>query len=464
MATSSISSPGIASGLDVNSIISKLMELERIPLTKLNTQETNYQAKLTAYGSVKGALSGLQAATTKLATSSTFSAKSATVSDTTILSASASSTAAAGSYNLSITQLAKYHTVRSNTAYAATSDTFNTGTLDISINGGTAVPVTIDGSNNTLAGIAQAINNTTNVGVTATVINDGTTNRLVLRSNTSGSVGGISVAVTDDGSGGTHALANLDSVSLVQTQAADDAMLTINGLAITRTSNTITDAIEGVTLALTKGTVASPGTATLTVANNTSATTTAIEAFVKAYNDSVKLLKSSSAYDAATKKAAALTGDSTVRSLQSQLSTLVQSSVTGVTGGISSLSDIGITVQRDGTLSTDSTTLAAALADPAKDVAALFTQTTVGNEGIAVRFNTALDAIVGFDGTIASRTDGITTSIKDLGNRRDTLNYRLTQIETRYRAQFSALDTLVTSMNKTSQYLTQQLANLPKIS
>jgi flagellar hook-associated protein 2 len=404
-------------------------------------------------------LSTLQTTAATLADASTFSSKTASVSDATVLAASASSIASAGSYSLNVTQLAKYHTLRSNTNYAATTDTFNTGTLAIAIDGGTAVNVAITGSNNTLAGIRQAINDA-NAGVTATIINDGLTNRLVLKSDTSGSVGDISVAVTDDGSGGTHLLSGLDSASLVQTQAADDAMLSINGIDITRTSNTITDAIEGVTLNLTKGTLAAPGTVT----NNTAATTTAINNFVKAYNDSVSLLKTSSAYDTATKTGAALNGDGTVRSLQSQLIGLVQSSLTGVAGGISSLSDIGISVQTNGTLAVDNTKLAAALADPNKDVAALFSQTTSGNEGVAVRFNTALESIVGFGGMIAGRTDGITSAIKTIGTNRDTLNFRLSQIEGRYRRQFTALDTLVTQMNKTSQYLTQQLANLPTTS
>lgn len=456
MATSSISSPGIASGLDVNSIISKLMELEKIPLTKLATKETSYQAKLTAYGSVKGALSSLQTASNTLATTDAFTNKSASTSDITVLAASASSTAAAGSYNLSVTQLAKAHTVRSSTNYAATTDTFNTGTLAIKVGAGSTVNVVIDGTNNTLAGIRQAINEA-NTDVTATIIFDGTTNRLVFASKTSGLANPVSVAVTDDGSGGANPLLGLDSASLVETQAAKDAWLNINGIDITRSSNTITDAIEGVTLTLAKGTVATPGTATLTVATNTTATTAAIDAFVKAYNDSVGLLKTNSAYDAAAKKAAALNGESTVRSIQSSLSDLVQTNVTGIAGGISTLSDIGITMQTTGKLSVDSTKLAAALADPSKDVTSLFTQTTVGNEGIAVRFKTAMTAALSFDGVLAGRTDGITASIKDISTSRDTLNYRLTQIEARYRRQFTALDTLVTSMNKTSQYLTQQL-------
>ena len=454
MATSSIS----GSSLDIEGIVSKLMALERQPLSKLAAREADYNAKLSAYGSIKGALSSLQTASTSLASS--FGGYAASVSDSSVLAASASSSATAGTYSVSVTQLAKFHAVRSNTNYAATTDTFNLGSLDISINGGTPVTVTIDGTNNTLAGIRQAINDAA-AGVTATIINDGTTNRLVLTSTTSGSVGSISVAATDSGAGGTHALSQLDSASLVQTQAADDANLTINGIAITRTSNTISDAIAGVTLNLTKGTLASPGTATLAVARDTAATTSAVESFVKAYNDSVSLLKTNSAFDAATKRGSVLSGDGTVRSIQSQLSALARTNVTGIAGGISSLSDIGIEVQADGTLATDSTKLAAALADPNKDVAALFAQTTPGNEGIAVRIGTALDAIVGFGGVIAARTDGIGTSIKDIGINRDLLNSRLTQIETRYRRQFSALDALVSRLNQTSGFLTQALANLP---
>ena len=125
------------------------------------------------------------------------------------------------------------------------------------------------------------------------------------------------------------------------------------------------------------------------------------------------------------------------------------------------MSDIGISVQKDGTLAVNSSTLTAALADPGKDIKALFTQTTLGNEGLAVRFNTLLESFIGVDGTISSRSEGINASIKSVRRRADDMNRRLEQIEKRYRAQFSALDTLISSMQKTSQYLSQQLANLP---
>jgi flagellar hook-associated protein 2 len=210
--------------------------------------------------------------------------------------------------------------------------------------------------------------------------------------------------------------------------------------------------------------LASPASTTLTVATNNSTVTTAIDSFVKAYNDSVSQLKTLTAYDAANKKASVLTGDSTARSIQSELNNLVWSNVSGVAGGYSSLSDIGISLQKDGTLSVNSSKLTSVLADPDNDVTSLFTQTTTGNKGIAVRFSEMLDSIVGTDGMIDNRTDGITASIKGLQNRTDALNTRLTQIETRYRKQFSSLDTLLSRMQQTSQYLTQQLANLPSTS
>jgi flagellar hook-associated protein 2 len=462
----SISSPGLGSGLDINGIIAKLMQVEAQPLTALQTKEASYQAKLSAFGSLKGALSTLQTAAKTLSTASTFTGKSAAVSDGTVLTASASSTAAAGTYSISVTQLAKFHAVRSNTNYAAVTDSFTTGSLAITIGSGTAVNITIDGTNNTLAGIRDAINNA-NAGVTASIVNadldppPGTTNRLVLTSKTSGTAGAISVAVTDSGSGGTQALAGLASASLVTTQTADDAKLTINGLAITRSANTITDAIDGLTLNLTKGSQAAPGTTTINVTNNTGAVTAAVNAFVKAYNDALGGIKQLTAFDAANKKSSVLTGDSTARSIQSQLSSLVSASVTGIAGGVSRLSDIGITIQKDGTLAADSSKLSAAIASPDKDVASLFSQTTTGNEGIAMRFNTLLEGIVGSSGLISSRTDGINASIKDLQKRADALNQRLEQVEKRYRAQFSALDSLISSMNQTSSYLSQQLANLP---
>jgi flagellar hook-associated protein 2 len=458
----SITSAGLGSGLDIEGIITKLMQVEAQPLTALATKEASYQAKLSAFGSLKGALSSLQTAAQTLKNTSTFTGMTASSSDSTVFTATASSTATANTYDITVSKLAKAHSIRTNNLTDfATGATFEAGTLSIQIGSGTATNITLT-AGKTLAEIATAIN-AASAGAAAMVINDGIYDRLVLTSSTTGATGGITftATTTDDANATTRALTNLVGANLTTVQAAQNAELTVGGVAITRSSNTITDAITGVTLNLLKADVTTPPSAKLSVAKNTGTVTSAVAAFVKAYNDAVTGIKTMTAYDAANKRASVLTGDSTARSIQSQLSSLVSTSISGITGGISRLSDIGITVQKDGTLATDSSKLSAALADSTKDVKSLFTQTTTGNEGIAVRFNTILEGIVGSSGLITSRTDGITASIKDLGKRADALNLRLTSVEKRYRAQFTALDTLVASMNQTSTYLTQQLANLP---
>jgi flagellar hook-associated protein 2 len=453
----SISSPGLGSGLDINGIVSKLMAVESQPLTLLATREASYQAKISAYGTLKSALSSLQSAADTLAKTDTFTGLSVSSSDTKVLTAAASDSPTAANYNINVTSIAKYHAVRSDGNYTATTDTFNTGTLSISVGGGTAVDVAIDGSNNTLAGIRDAINDA-DAGVTASIVNDGTYQRLLLTSKTLGSDGAINVAVSDDGSGGTFALTALASASLIETQAADDAQLTINGLTITRSSNTIADAVDGVTF-----TLLTTGSSTVKVATNTAATVAAFDTFVKAFNDAKKQISSISSYNSEAKQGAILTGDSTVRSIQSRLNQLLYSNVSGITGSLATLSDIGITLQKNGTLSLDTSKLTAALNDPAKDVQSLMTQTTSGNTGIAVRFSDAIKVMTESNGLIDSRTTGINASIKGLQKQGETLQQRLQDIERRYRAQFTALDTLIASLNQTSQYLSQQLANLPKI-
>jgi len=462
----SISSPGIGSGLDINGIISKLMSVESRPLTQFATKEASFQAKLTAFGSLKGALSSLQTAAQALTKTDNFTGMSASSSDSTLFSASATSSASAGSYDLSVTSIAKAHTLRTNVDYGTS--TFSSGTLRIKVGSAAAVDITLS-SASTLSQVRQAINDA-KAGVTATIINDGTADRLVLTSNTTGSDGAIDfTAPTTNGDPASRPLGDLVGANTVDVQAAKNASFTLNGITLTRSSNTIENAVDGVTLKLLKEPVdqtppITPLTGKLTVAQNTGTVTNAVNAFVKAYNDVFSALKSSTAYDAENKRAAILTGDSTARSIQAQLSSLVGTSVSGITGGISRLSDIGITVQKNGTLSVDSGKLTAAIADPEKDVASFFTQTNSGNEGIAVRFNKLLEGMVGSSGLISSRTAGLNTSIKDLQKRADNFSLRLESIEKRYRTQFTALDSLVASMNQTSSYLAQQLANLPKAS
>lgn len=459
----SITSLGTGSGIDLEGMVRKLMAVESQPLNALAAKEAGYQAKLSAYGSLSGALSSLQSAAKTLATAGTFTGKAVSVSDTATLTATVNSSATPGTHSISVTQLAKFNAVRSNVDYAATTDTFTTGTLSIQTGSGTPVDITIDSSNNSLAGIRDAINQA-NAGVAASIINDGTTNRLVLTSKSLGTDGAITVTAADSTSGGTHALNGLASASLVTTQAADNAMLSVDGVSITRSSNTISDAVDGLTLNLLKGSVTTPATANVSVVRDLGTVTSAISTFVKAYNSVVSQAKSLTAYDAVNKKASLLTGDSTVRDIQARLSGLRNNTVSGVGGGVSRLSDLGIAVQVDGTLATDNAKLQKVLNDPAVDVAALFSSTATGNAGIATRLSGAIDGMINSQGIIKGRTDGINTSIKSLQDRADAMNLRLAAIEKRYRAQFAAMDALVSGMNQTSTYLSQQLASLANLS
>lgn len=445
------------SSLDVNSIVTQLMQLEQRPLTLLATKEAGFQAKISAYGSIKSALAALQSTVAPLARSGTFSALTATSSDTTVLSASAAGVPT-GTYNIEVTTTAKYHALRSNDAYTSATDTFNTGKLSIQVGSGSTIDVDITDGNNNLTGIRNAINNA-NAGVNASIINDGTNQRLVLTSKTLGSAGAITVTATEDGAAtGTFALTGLNSSAMLEAQPAQDAQLKVNGLTVTRSSNSINDVVSGLTLNLTK-----PGTATVTVGKNNSDLTTVISGFVKAYNDVVAQNKSLTAYDPKTDTSAILNGDTTVRSLQSNLSSFLMGTVEGL-GSISSLADIGISLKRDGTLELNSATLTSALNDPNKDVGALFSQITSGNQGIAVRMNNWLTKELGSSGLLENTVDNIGDSIGALGEQRERIEARLITIEARYRKQYSALDALVSSMSQTSLFLEQQLANLPTTS
>jgi flagellar hook-associated protein 2 len=660
-----ISSAGIGSSLDVNSIISQLMAVERKPVTALDTKEMSYQAKLSAYGSLHGALAAFQSAAQALATPAKFVAQRAAVADATIFSASAGGAAAAGSYSVEVGLLAQAQKLKSSgTAFAATSSTIGSGTLSIdfgSYSGDTFTlnpdkstkTISIASGQSSLAGIRDAIN-AANAGVTAGIVNDGSGYRLTLTSRDTGAANALRIVVADgdgthtDSSGLSQLMFDGRSSSgvqnLTQSAAAQNASVTIDGIVISKASNTITDAIEGVTLSLLKKSEADVPT-NLTVSRDSTGIRNTVESFVQAYNDSAKALADLSAYNATTKRAAILQGDSAVRSIQSELRRTLTSALSTAGGGLTALSDIGIAFQTDGRLKLDSAKLQTVVDDPTKDISTLFaavgkptdslvsfasassstkagsyalnvtqlatqaaalgnvvlggtttiatgvndtlslsldgvaasvtlaagdytpaqlaaqiqskingasvlsaagsvvtvslasgalsissnrygtasivegiagnalagtfgtvdyangtgkdvagtiggvaatgsgqTLTGAGDainlnikviggatgdrgsvkfaQGYAAQLDKLIAGMLATEGTLSSRTDGINRTIKDIGSRRDALNLRLVRIEKRYRAQYTALDVMMSNMTKTSSYLTQQLANL----
>jgi flagellar hook-associated protein 2 len=391
-----ISSPGIGSGLDVNSIVTQLMTIERQPLTALNNKVASFQAKLSGYGQISSALSQFQIAAKGLSPPTQFQSVTATLADATVGTASASAGATAGSYALEVSSLAQAQKLvaagQTSTSAAigsgtATTLTFDFGTIaggtlsngtytgaSFTSNGAGTKTVTIDASNNSLSGIRDAINSA-NIGVSATIVNDGsaTPNRLVLTDSTTGISNSMKISVSGDATLSSllsQDPANNTGQALAETVTAQNANFKIDGVAVSKTSNTVTDAIQGVTLNLTKTNVGTP--TSITVAQDTGSVTKAVNAFVTAYNNITQTLASATAYDPATKNAALFNGDASIALLQNQIRRVLSTPVAGGSSAFTQLSQIGVTFQKDGTLAVDNTKLQSAITSNFSDIAGLF--------------------------------------------------------------------------------------------
>ena|GEM_PF-33854 len=389
----SLSSPGIGSNLDVNGIVSKLMSVERLPLDKLDLKDTVNKAKISAYGTLKSALSTFQSSLSSLNSATQFSSLKGTASDSTVASVSVSSTASVGSYSLEVYKLAQSHKIAS-AGYASADSTIGTGTLTFQFGtddgaGGfvansdkSSQTVTIDTAHTSLSGIRDAINEA-GIGVTASVINDGSTNgnKLVLTSNDSGAANSLRITTADTGlSAIVYDPTDLVTPkTMTQTQAAQDASLKLDGLAITKASNTITDAINGVTLTLLKqtnaGAVGNP--TTVSVARDSTGVSTGVDSFVKAFNSLTSTIGALTAFGGTSGANGVLIGDSSVSRVLSQLRQAMTTPLSGLGSTYTSLSSIGISFQRDGSLAVNSIKLNAAISSSPGDVGALFT--TLGN-------------------------------------------------------------------------------------
>lgn len=467
-----ISSPGIGSNLDVKSIVSQLMAIERQPLALLDTKEASFNAKLSLFGTLKSTLFTFLSTAQNLNISSAFKTLKATVADSSALGATVTGAAEPTSYNIEVQKLAQPARLLSpDPGYASSTTAVGSGTLTLTLGTYTdpttfvsnpaknAVTLTIDSSNNTLAGIRDAINAST-AGVSAVIINTGSSNFLLLTSKETGAANALKITATEDV--GEEGLAELvydpttpGASKLIETVAAQDAVIEIDGISVTRSSNTISDAINGVTLMLTKEMTL--GTTTkLTLSRDNAGAKTAIDAFVKAYNDLNKLITDATAYNLSTGKGSILTGDASVRSIQSQLRRALSGAIEGAPAGLSTLSQAGITFQRDGTLVVDSSKLDGVLANATLDLSKLFI-TTGTTTGYASRISTLVgNMVMGANGTVNNRIDSINSSIRRIGVDRNTANAHLEKTELSYLAQFSALDVLLGKMTSTSNYLTQQ--------
>ncbi|TDA65480.1 MAG: hypothetical protein D9V47_13430 [Clostridia bacterium] len=445
---------GLASGLDTESIIQELMAIERRPVTLLETRKADLDVEYNAWGDVRTRLTSLQSPLTTLKLSFTFTAKKATSSNESILTASAGTAATPGAYTVEVTSLAKAHVVASaQGATAPEGGTFAINSQEISVSAGA-----------TLANVRDAINNA-EAGVTAQLIDD----RLVITSNTTGTAGTISFS-DDPTTNVLEDLGVLVSGSPNTVQSAADAALTINGLDVIRSTNTITDLIEGVTINL-KDTTASP--VTLTVASDTEAITGAVQAFVDQYNSVMDFLATKMG-KTATGEPAELFGDPTAARIQQQLKQLVTDRVAGLTASYTSLADIGITTadtsatlgfSQAGKLTIDTAKLQAALEDDPDAVAALFNSNTGTTKGVAVRLASYVDSLVKYGtgvgaGVINNKQDMISEQMKDLEDQIARWEDRLALREERLWRQFTALEQALSTMQAQGIWLSSQISSL----
>ncbi|KAA6133092.1 flagellar filament capping protein FliD [Cupriavidus cauae] len=473
-----ISNIGIGSGLELGSLLEKLETAEKAPLKLLENQASSYQAKLSAYGTLSSVLSAYQAAAKKLADAATFSAAKAVVGSSAILSAAAASNAVPGTYSVNVTSLAQAQSLvgknvaSQTTAIGAGKITFefgerqgyNEGTggytdpLGFTADATRSKTVEIKPGEDSLQSIRDAINKAS-VGVTASIVNDGsgTPYRLVLTSNSTGEKS--SMRITADSPELTN-LVGFDPTQATQTSGmqetvrATNAKLAINGINVASQTNTVTDAAQGVTLTLNN-----IGGSSLTVTRDTESIRAGIQNFVTAYNNIQNTAKTLTSFDATTGSSAALNGDSTLRSIQTRLRSMLNVPQPDGNGGTITLSEIGVAFTKDGTLTIDDGKLTKAINEDLGGITSMFSHTT-GTGGFGKQITDAIDDLNETNGAIKVATDGLTDTLKDLEDRYTQVEDRVNATIDRYRAQFTQLDMLVSQLNQTSSYLNQQFAAL----
>ncbi len=468
-----ISSPGIGSGLDVKSIVSQLVALEKAPLTKLDTQTANTQTRISAFAQIKSLVSPLSDAASTLNSLVTWNAVSTSSTNSTAVSATAVGGTAATTFSVQVQGLAKPQDTAS-ASVLPVGGAVGSGTVTLTLGkwtqavgltpasfaAGTAVPVDITVSaTDTMSEVASKINGAS-AGVTATVLTDASGERLLLRSQATGEENGFQLSVADsDGN-------NLDSTGLSRlavgttvTQYGQNATGTINGIPVSSSTNTFANVVSGVTLTVGEVTTSA---ATVTVAKNTSAITAGVDSFVTAYNTLNYALNELTKYDPSSSSAGILQGDSTAIGLQNALRAMLQSTTSG--SAFTRLADLGITQQLGGDLAVDSTKLSAALDTKFSDVKSLFrtdNSNTLTN-GVALKFKTFSAGLLATSGMFASKDASLQRSLDLTAKERVVVSARVARVEAALNRRYSALDAQISSLNALNAYVTQQVTTWNK--
>ena len=452
-----IVSNGIGSGLDVAGLVSQLVSAEGAPAeTRFARQEAGILAEVSAYGSLKSALSQFQIEVEKSSDNDVLLGRKATFAENDFFGVSIANTAPPAEFDLTINSLATSQRLASG-AFADSTSNVGYGQLTIG-NATETFVLAIESDASSLVDIQDAINAAPgNTFVRATLVNTDTGTTLSLSALDTGADGELTITA-DGGDGGLAAL-EYDSAtntgSLTEIRGGTNASIEIDGLTLTSSSNTIVDAVEGVTIELL---AADPGNArSVSVDYDQEALRANVDAFVNSYNALVDVFTSQTAFDPVTNTGSALIGDSTLLNIQQQLRRELTAFQGDVLDPVRGLSDIGITLDIEGKATLDSEQFEAAIASGFVSIGEFFT--TEG--GLAERLGARLDTYLDENGPIDTRTDGLNATIDDINEQRVALNERLVQLESRLLTQFNALDSLIAELSNTSAFLTQQLAQLP---
>lgn len=450
----SIQAPGIGSGLDVNDIVTKLMAIERQPIDRLSSKKTLVDAQVSAYGSLKSKISTFQTAMEGLSSASKFQVFTGKSNDESLFTVTSDSAANVGSHSVNVIELAQRDKIGTK-AYTDTSSVVGEGTLTFSV-GTNSFNVVVDSTNNTVAKLRDSINNAKdNTGVTASIVTDDAGAHLVLSSNKTGLENALTVSVADsDGNdtddAGLSSLAYDVGGGVVHRAAittALDAVVEIDGFTVTSASNVISSALEGISI-----TVKAKGASTIDVARDDKKITAAVQSFADAYNALHTEITTQ------RKKGGTLEADSTLLTMERQLSGIFNSGDAVTGSNFAYLSQVGLTTNDSGKMELDTGGLTKVLNSDFGSFVNLF---AAKDEGIAFRLESLATGFLKKDGLIKSREDGLNTQLESIDDQTVRLEGRMISIERRIRAQFSALDTLVSNLTSTGNFLTQQLASMP---
>ncbi len=473
-----ITSLGIGSGADLNSLVTQLVAVERQPLQQMRTAASGLQTQVSSYGKLSSLLSGVQTAANKLNSAALWTQNSARSSDDTAVGVVGGSGAAAGNYSVSVSKLATSQTVVTASSLGSASALVGSGTLTLEVGeweeeplqfvphvGRNAATVNVE-ADDTLSSLRDKIN-AMDAGVTASLVTDSTGVRLSLRSTESGAENGFRLQVSDnDGTpvdnAGLSRFAFDPASSTTGTQlklAGANAQAVVNGIPVSSASNELSGVVEGVTFKLRKENF---GAAEVSVSGDSEGVKKAIQAFADSYNELAKNISEQTRFDPTSRQGGPLQGDSAVGSIQRQLRGLINSP-SGASSTYARLSDVGLQLQRDGTLSVNTTKLDAALANPSELKKAFSNVDSNGNSannGFARRYADLATQVLGTDGTLTTRTQSLQKMLSKNSDAQARLNDRVDRFQQRLVQQYTALDGNLSRLNALSSSVTQQLNNL----